>query len=112
MRPESRKLLADMLDAARAVEQFIAGKSLADLRDDDLLRSGVYFKFLIIGEALNRLRQLDPSTAQSITEHARIVGFRNQIIHGYSQIDDEITWRIVERKLPVLIQELESLLAV
>jgi uncharacterized protein with HEPN domain len=59
---------------------------------------------------LSRLRQQDDATTQRITEHMRIIGFRNQIIHGYGLIDDEITWRIIEQKLPVLVLELEQLL--
>ncbi len=64
-----------------------------------------------IGEALAQLRVLDPETAARLTEHARIVAFRNQVIHGYGKIDDEITWRIIDSKLPILRRELKQLLA-
>jgi uncharacterized protein with HEPN domain len=110
MPPESRKLLTDILGAARSIQQFVATKTLADFRSDDALRSSNYFKFVIIGEAMSQLRQRDLVTAQQITEHARIIAFRNQIIHGYGRIDDEITWRIIEQKVPVLIREAETLL--
>jgi uncharacterized protein with HEPN domain len=46
-----------------------------------------------------------------ISEHSRIIAFRNQIIHGYARIDDEITWRIIQDKLPILLEELKGLLA-
>jgi uncharacterized protein with HEPN domain len=49
--------------------------------------------------------------ANKISEHWRIVGFRTQIIHGYAKIDDEITWRIIQDKLPILRRELVGLLA-
>lgn len=45
-----------------------------------------------------------------ISEAGRIIGFRNQVIHGYSKIDDEITWRIIEQKLSVLRTEVDQLL--
>jgi len=111
MPPEARKLLADMLNAAEAVQHFVAGKTLDNLRIDDVLRSSVYFKFVIMGEALAKLRRSFPTVADQITESRRIVAFRNQIIHGYGLIDDEITWRIIEAKVPVLVQELVALLA-
>jgi uncharacterized protein with HEPN domain len=111
MQPETRKLLADMLDAADAIVEFTAGKSVADLAGNKLLRAGIYYEFVIVGEALSRLRQSDPETAEKISENWRIVGFRNQIIHGYARIDDEITWRIIELKLPILRNELRQLLA-
>jgi len=49
--------------------------------------------------------------AKRISEYARIIGFRSQVVHGYAKIDDEITWRIFQDKLPVLLKELTQLLA-
>lgn len=111
MRPETRKLLGDMRDAAEAIVQFTTGRSLADLASDKLLRSAVYYQFVVIGESLSQLRTLDGSVAEKITEYWRVIGFRNQIIHGYSKIDNEITWRIIQDKLPILRREVQELLA-
>ncbi len=86
------------------------GKTLADFSADELLRSGVYYQFLIIGEALTAIRETESDVAERITEYSRIIAFRNQVIHGYQKIDDEITWRIIERKVPILIGELDNLL--
>ncbi len=110
MQPESRKLLEDMRLAAVSIQHFLRGKSLTDLKGEDLLRSAIYYKFAIIGEALSQLRHQDPQTAERISEQTRIIGFRNQIIHGYKVIEDEVTWNIIERKLPVLLRELEQVL--
>lgn len=110
MRPEIRKLLVDMREAAGSVAAFAAGKSLADFAADDLLRSGIYYQFVIIGEALSQLRTREDTLAERISEYWRIIGFRNQIIHGYARIDDEITWRIIQDKLPVLRAEVDELL--
>ena len=110
MRPESRKLLGDMPAAADAIAEFAQGKNPVDLAANRLLRAGIYYEFVVIGEALAHLCQSDEPTAQKISEHWRIIGFRNQIIHGYAKVDDEITWRIIQSKLPVLRRELEGLL--
>jgi uncharacterized protein with HEPN domain len=110
MPPEVRKLLTDMSDAANSIAEFMTGKTLLDFTADKLLRSGTYYQFLIIGEALARLREFDVATTDKISESWRIIGFRNQVIHGYAKIDDEITWRIIELKLPILRQELVRLL--
>ena len=69
MQPESRKLLADMREAADAIAAFTSRKSLADLANDALLRSGIYFQFVIIGEALSQLRTKDEETAERISEY-------------------------------------------
>jgi len=111
MPPEVQKLLADMLEAADAITSFAKEKSLDDFVKDALLRSAIYYQYVIIGEALSRLRNLDLSIAEQISEHWRIVGFRNQVIHGYAKMDHEITWRIVEDKLPILRAELAQLLS-
>lgn len=111
MPPEVEKLLRNMADAASLITEFAKGKTLVDLRTDKLLRSGIYYQFAVIGEALSRLRGLDPTLAARISEYTRIIGFRNQVIHGYATIDDEITWRIVKEKLPILQREVMQLLS-
>jgi len=111
MRPESKKLLADMQEAANLIAGFLENKTLSDLKTEPLLRSAVYYQFTIVGEALTQLRQQDEATAQRISEASRIIGFRNQVVHGYGKIDDEITWRILQTKLSILRRELELLQA-
>jgi uncharacterized protein with HEPN domain len=105
MQPDSRKLLADVSEAAAAIAAFVI-----DLAQDDLLRSGIYWKFTVIGEAISQLRRVDEPTFDAISEGWKIVGFRNQIIHGYASIEDAITWDIIQQKLPVLLVEVQSLL--
>ena len=99
-----------MKEAAQAVTDFTHGRVMENLRSDDILRSAIYYKFVIIGEALSKLRQRDQATAELLSEHGRIIGFRNQIIHGYGMVDHETTWRIIETKIPILMRELDQLL--
>ena len=111
MQPEIKKYLSDMLESARAVQTFVASSPRPPSLADRLHRSAVYFEFCIIGEALTQIRQRSPELLNRIAEASRIIGFRNQIAHGYSHLDDAITWRIITDKLPVLIKDLETLLA-
>ena len=71
----------------------------------------MYYQFVIIGEALSQLRKIDEPTFNRISEAPRIIGFRNQIIHGYQVIRDAVTWQIIQDKLPILCAELATLLA-
>jgi uncharacterized protein with HEPN domain len=96
MRPEAAKFLQDMLDCAKAIEQFVAGKSDADFLSDRALRDAVQWNFCVIGEALARLKQFDEELAERITGHRKIVGFRNQLIHGYGVINNDITWNVIQ----------------
>jgi uncharacterized protein with HEPN domain len=75
------------------------------------LRSAVERQFEIIGEALNQLSKIDPDTATAISEHRRIIAFRNILIHGYAEIDHRLVWGILEGKLPGLRKQVEALLA-
>jgi uncharacterized protein with HEPN domain len=110
MRPESAKYLRDMLDAATAIEQYTRGHKEQEFLARRELRDAVNWNFCVIGEALSQLSKLDAATAGLLSEHARIISFRNQLIHGYGVIDNRITWSIVRDKLPVLIRELHALL--
>jgi uncharacterized protein with HEPN domain len=110
MPPESAKYLRDMLDAARAIEQYAQDKTLADFLEQRATRDAAQWNFCVIGEALSQLRRVDEPTAQRITDHWKIVVLRNQLIHGYGVIDNSITWNIIEEKLPILIRELNQLL--
>jgi uncharacterized protein with HEPN domain len=58
------------------------------------------------------LHKLDPDAAERIGEWRRIVGFRNQLIHGYGVIKHEITWNIVESKVPLLRADVRKLLEI
>ena len=110
MQPDSRKYLFDAQQAAAGIMMFTAGKSREDYESDLMLRLAVERQFEIIGEALTRLRKVDPELLASISEYQGIIGFRNVLIHGYDSINNDISWSIVQEKLPVLRTELEELL--
>jgi uncharacterized protein with HEPN domain len=103
MRLEVRKFLADALEACQSIEAFTKGRNFQDMGQDSLLRSGIYWQFVIIGEALSQLRRLDQTTYDRITESWRIVGFRIQIVDGYQVIQDNVTWQIIQDKLPTCV---------
>lgn len=110
MRLESKKYLFDILQAAKRVAEFTRNRQFSEYEGDALLRAAVERQFEIIGEALRRLANEDAATAALISEHARIIAFRNILVHGYADIDDRIIWDIVQSKLPTLLREVESLL--
>jgi len=111
MQPESPAYLWDARQAARQIRDFIAGKSQADYAEDALLRSGVERQFIIVGEAMNRLRKVDPDVAIQLTDLPQIVGFRNILVHGYAEVQNDRVWDTATRRLPDLIEVLDNLLA-
>lgn len=111
MRPESKKLLQDVLDASQSILAYVEGKTFSDYLANELLRSGVERKFITIGEALTRLAKADPETAELISAGRRIINFRNILTHGYDVVEDETVWGIARKYLPQLKNDAESLLA-
>ena len=105
-----RKYLYDINQACQLLVEFTSGKRLQDYQSDAMLRSAVERQFEIIGEALNQALRSDPSLTEKISHSARIIGFRNQLIHGYASISDEVVWGVLEMYLPVLHQEVSVLL--
>ena len=111
MRPErTPKTLEDIRDAASFILVITDGKTLEHYSEDRLLRQAIERNFEIIGEAVGRLARNDPGTAFRLSEHERIVAFRNVLIHGYDLVDDDLVWDTIRTKLPVLLLEVDELL--
>jgi uncharacterized protein with HEPN domain len=110
MQRDARAYLWDIANASESIRSFTAGKDLDAYLQDDLLRAAVERKFGIIGEALSQLLRSFPSYSDRITMVGDIVAFRNQIVHGYATVRDDIVWEIVRVYLPKLRSEVGDLL--
>jgi uncharacterized protein with HEPN domain len=110
MQLDVKKYLFDILEAARNIEEYTRGLEYTDYLADSQVQAAVERKFEIIGEALNRIKKLDSRVLESISEHQRIIGFRNVITHGYDALDTELVWDSVCNHLPMLIKQVEQLL--
>ena len=91
---ELKKYLFDIPGAAKDIREYTNGLEYSDFIGNGMLQAAVERKFQIIGEALNRIKRLDASVLHSISEHQRIIAFRNIIVHGYDAIDSEIVWYV------------------
>jgi uncharacterized protein with HEPN domain len=111
MPPDPRKYLWDAAAAAELARGFAAGQSFEDYLSNAMLRAAVEREFEIIGEALNQLSKAAPDIAAAIPELARIVAFRNILIHGYATVDDALVWQVLQEKLPALEQVIHEILA-
>ena len=110
MRLEARKYLLDIQVAADRIGRFTQGKSFQQYLADEILRSAVERQFEIVGEALSRLSKEDAGIATAIPDHARIIAFRNILIHGYAMVDDRIVWGVIENYLAQLRAAVKRLL--
>jgi len=111
MQLEARKCLFDVAEASRKIQDFTRGMTYERYRADGMVQAAVERKFEIIGEALSRLKRLDPSLLEAVPAYQRIIGFRNVISHGYDIVDPELVWDAIRTHLPALQQAVENLLA-
>lgn len=99
-----------MLNAIIEIESFFNDdNSDFEVYERDLkTKRAVERNIEIIGEAMNRILQIEPDIKLSNTR--QMVDTRNRIIHGYDTVSDEIMWSVVFQHLPLLKTELEHLL--
>ncbi len=104
------KSLFDIRSAIGEIDSFFVGqeKRFETYTNNPLLKRAIERDMEIIGEAMNRILNEDHEI--NISNSRRIVGLRNQIIHGYDSVSDENIWGIVMIHLPKLKEEIESLI--
>jgi uncharacterized protein with HEPN domain len=111
MNDETRKNLIDILQAAEEIQNFVCGMDFNAYQDNTVTKRAVERNFEIIGEALNRIKYTDSELLEKISEHHRIIGFRNILIHGYDIVDETIVWQAVTNHLPILVKEVKEILS-
>jgi len=110
MERDVRTYLWDAQQAAAAIEAFVAGLDAKTYAETEIVRAAVERKFEIIGEALNRLAKQDPTFAARIPDLAKIVAFRNLLIHGYANVEHDRVWQVARVDLPILAACVSALL--
>ena len=111
MNDETRKNLIDILQAAEDIQDFVRGMDFKAYQNKLVTKRAVERDFEIIGEALNRIKYAGDKLLEKISEHHRIIGFRNILIHGYDIVDEAIVWQAVTKHLPILIREIKEILS-
>lgn len=111
MHPKSPKLLDDVRRSCEFIHEYTVNKTIEDYLSDRLMRHAVERNISIIGEAISRLRRVDPDTAEQIAQSHQIIGVRNRLAHGYEEeIDNTIIWEAIQRSIPTLHAEVTNLI--
>ncbi len=102
-----RPYLGHIADSITAIEVYVANGRDAFLRER-MIQDAVIRNFEVIGEAAGRLSE----TARRGDDipWARIVAFRNRLIHGYWSVDLLLVWDVIINDLPKLKAEVNRLL--
>lgn len=99
-----------MAQAAGSIQDPCEGRTLEAYRAGPMLRSALERRFEITGEALRQAMDRAPSLAEQIGGGARIIAFRNRLIHGDASASDELVWGVVESNLPELRDDVARLM--
>lgn len=100
-----------MLESCKRIQRYTNHLTLEQYLADDLTRDGVERNLIALGELIGRLRRHDADMFDAITGSHNILGLRHRVAHGYdTEINDRTIWLVVQDSVPVLEDELVSLL--
>jgi uncharacterized protein with HEPN domain len=102
-------LLEDIVAAADAIAEFVAGYTVETLASNALVRSAVVHQLTVIGEAVSRL-SAEVRDAHPASPWADIKGLRNVVVHNYFGIDWAEVWSAASTDVPVLRSQIIEIL--
>jgi uncharacterized protein with HEPN domain len=107
----NEKVLKYLFDIKQSIDEidsfFIERQKRFDVYTNDIiLKRAIERNLEIIGEAMNRILKEEPDF--SIENAKKIIGLRNQIIHGYDSVSNENIWGIIIIHIPKLKAEVNS----
>jgi len=105
-----KKWLYDVLKSIEEIEDYAsqANRNFIRFKENKMMKRAIERNLEILGEAINRILQVDESI--EITDARKIVDLRNNIIHSYDTVSDEIIWSIVIKHIPKLKKEITKLI--
>jgi len=102
MIPKPTSSILNIKQACDEIEKFTLGMSFEEYSSKSMVKAAVERKFLVIGEAMIRLKREYPEILNKIIDHEKIIGFRNVLVHGYDIIDDATVWSAIKDSMPTL----------
>ena len=108
MRPE-KLYLTDILEAAQAITKFCQPVRFEQFEGNDMLRSAVLQKLIVVGEAASHV----PDTY--CMQHPEIpwvdmIAFRNFAVHEYFAVNWQIVWDTAREDIPLIENKIKDLL--
>ncbi len=107
---DNRTYLADILEACGKILKFTEGYDEAQFAVDEMSQSAVIYQLGVIGEATKQL-DMDFRDLHPEIEWRLMAGMRDRLFHGYDYTNYKIIWKTVEADIPILIKQLQPLLA-
>jgi uncharacterized protein with HEPN domain len=96
--------VADLVDNARAVRDYLDGVTRERWDSDRVLRDAVLYRMLLLGEIASAFpddfRDKYPDVAWR-----QIRAFRNLAVHRYFSVDWAVVWKIAQEEPPILEEQ-------
>lgn len=107
-----RDYIEHMLDAVSQIERYVEDLSEDDFLKDRKTQDAVIRNFEILGEAARNIVSAAPefTAAHADVPWSEAYRLRNQVAHGYFDVDLKVVWQTIQRDLPCLKVQLAALL--
>ena len=108
MRPE-KLYLSDILEAAQAILKFCESVPFEKFEGNDMLRSAVLQKLIVVGEAASRMPD-NYSMNHPEIPWVDMINFRNFAVHEYFAVNWQIVWDTTKDDIPLIEKQIKALL--
>jgi uncharacterized protein with HEPN domain len=105
---DDRVRLLDIQEAIERIEKY-ARQGQEAFEQEELIQTWIVHHLQIIGEAARALSS-DLKDQHSEMPWSKIIGMRNILVHDYFGVDVDVAWAVVERDLPGLKLQIETIL--
>jgi uncharacterized protein with HEPN domain len=105
---DDRVYLAQIVDAANLIRDFVAGMENAAFLKDRKTQSAVIMQFALVGELSKRISA--PVKAAITVPWKEIAGFRDRANHDYYQVDLQVLWDTIVLDLDPLAEAVREYL--
>ena len=103
--------LEHILSASQRIRRYTQGITESAFLENEQVQDAVLRNIEIIGEAARNIERSHPEFAAQHSEvpWEDVYLMRNRICHGYFSVDLELVWMTVQRYIPELEQQIQSL---
>ncbi len=102
---EWRFYIEDMITFCQRVQSFTQGITREEFVNEPMRYDATVRNIELIGEAATHVPSNIRQAAQNIPWRM-VIAARNQLIHGYAGIDNDILWSMIETDIPALLSAL------
>lgn len=99
--------LKHILEAIHNIEVASAGITKDELSSNFILRHGLTWNVMVMGEAANKLTK-EFCASHTNTPWRNIAGMRHVLVHDYYQIDIDELWDVIKEDIPILKPQIEG----